>query len=186
MTQTLIVVKPPTWLSENYKWLLASIPFIGAPLYLAVRPTEYTPLVEVLLNLLLFVLAYMIGSKKEVDEAAKKANDRWLPQAEAVVYRLITLHSHVKNFSVTTSCNSQKTESDLPELNGEQFKALKIKLKTDCENTSIRLEEMANQLDDAISDWTRFIAANCSEDECGRIFEAIDERRKKLESKKVN
>lgn len=61
------------------------------------------------------------------------------------------------------------------------MKAVRIKIQTDCEATSQRLTDIAFQLEDAVEDWRRFIAANCNGDECSRIFDAIQERRERLE-----
>lgn len=53
-------------------------------------------------------------------------------------------------------------------------------MKSDCEASSQRLEDIADQLDDAIEDWRRFVAANCIGEECARIFEAIEQRRERV------
>ncbi|MBK8270703.1 MAG: hypothetical protein IPK83_21305 [Planctomycetes bacterium] len=47
------------------RWLAVAVVLAGAPIYLAYRPEDYTPLVETLLNVFLFLLAYWIGCKQE-------------------------------------------------------------------------------------------------------------------------
>jgi hypothetical protein len=162
------------------KWILALLVFAFAPVYLSFNPNAYTPLVQVLLSLFLFLLAYWIGNAQETRRATQRANDRWLPQAESVILRLMTLRANVVRFSRTTKTNCGSATCELPELAKEEMRAVRIKLKTDCEASSQRLDDIAHQLDDAIEDWRRFVTANCQGEECNRIFEALQQREQKL------
>ncbi|MBN8709879.1 MAG: hypothetical protein BGO12_04525 [Verrucomicrobia bacterium 61-8] len=162
-------------------WAAVIVIFIGSPIYLAVRPNDFTPFVQVLLSLFLFVLAYWIGYKAEIAKAAKAANDRWLPQAESVIYRLLTLRTNVRGFSDSTKSSCSEATCDLPELDDPALKAVRIKMKSDCEGSSQRLDDIGHQLEDAISDWRRFIEANCHGEECARIWDAIRDREARLE-----
>ncbi|MFV0521446.1 MAG: hypothetical protein ACK5MI_03290 [Mangrovibacterium sp.] len=143
------------------RYIIVSIIIIGSPIYLYSKPADYTPIVQVLLSIFLAFLAFVIGSKKEIDNAAKRANEKWMPQAESVIYRLLTLQTNVKRFAASTRSSCKRTSCDLPELEQENMKAVKIKIQTDCENTSTRLEDISLQLEDAIGDWSRFVAGNC-------------------------
>lgn len=176
---------PPSnsWINKNnwWKWLIAVFIFIGAPVYLGLKPEDYTPFVQILLSLFLFLIAFWIGFTKEIEKAVKQANDKWLPQAESVIYRLLTLHNNVERFAITAKNSCDKTKCDLPELEKEDMKAVRIKIQTDCESTYQRLTDIAFQLEDAVEDWRRFIEANCLGEECLRIFDAIEERKKHLE-----
>lgn len=163
------------------RWAAVAVVLIAAPVYLAKNPQDYTPLVQTLHSIFLFLLAYWIGNTKEAAEAAKKANDRWLPQAESVIYRLMTLRTNVQGFSHTTKSTCSSTSCDLPELNQPELRAVKIKMKSDCEASSQRLDDIAHQLEDAIEDWRRFIIANCHGEECERIWEALQAREERLE-----
>jgi hypothetical protein len=171
------------WINKDnwWKWLIAAIVFVLSPIYLALRPNDFTPLVQILLSLFLFLMAFWIGFTKETERATRQASDKWLPQAESVIYRLLTLHNNVKRFADTAKNSCNKTKCDLPELEKDEMRAVKIKIQTDCESTSQRLTDIAFQLEDATEDWRRFIAANCTGDECSRIFDAIQERRAQLE-----
>ena len=171
------------WINKDnwWKWLIAAIVFVLAPIYLTLRPNDFTPLVQVLFSLFLFLMAFWIGFTKETERATRQASDKWLPQAESVIYRLLTLHNNVKRFADTAKNSCNKTKCDLPELEKDEMRAVKIKIQTDCESTSQRLTDIAFQLEDATEDWRRFIAANCTGDECSRIFDAIQERRAQLE-----
>jgi hypothetical protein len=164
-----------------FRWILAIFALVFPPIYLAFRPQDYTPLVETILGVFLFLLAYWIGFTKEIEKAAQKANDRWLPQAESVIFRLMTLHANVRRFSHTTKVGCIKSQCDLPELAKDELKPIRIKMKTECEAAGQRLDDIAHQLEDAIEDWRRFVGASCMGDECGRIFEALEQRRIKLE-----
>jgi len=168
------------------RWSLAFIIFIAAPIYLGMHPEEYTPMVQVLLSIFLFLAAYWIGYSKEIEKAEKSATQKWLPQAESVIYRLLTLHSNVKRLAITTNQNCTKSNCDLPELQTDELKAVRIKLKIECEANSQRLDDIARQLEDAIEDWRRFVAANCDGDECGRIFDAITDRKERLDEDMKN
>ncbi|QDV91804.1 hypothetical protein RAS2_29100 [Phycisphaerae bacterium RAS2] len=159
-----------------FRWVLVLIVLAAAPIYLAKRPDHYTPLVETLLNVLLFLLAYWIGHSQEAAKAAQRANDRWLPQAESVIFRLLTLHANVRRFSFATKSDCKQSECELPELKQDEMRAVRVKIKSECEASTRRLDDIAHQLEDAIGDWRRFIAANCVGGECARIFEAIKQR----------
>jgi len=163
-----------------FRWLLTLAILVFPPIYLAQHPEHYTPLVQTLLSVFLFLLAYWIGNTNEISRAAKRANDRWLPQAESVIFRLMTLHSNVRRFSHTTRMSCSGAECELPELKRDELRAVRIKLKGDCEASSQRLDDIAHQLEDAIEDWRRFITANCYGEECGRIFDALQQREAKL------
>ena len=164
---------------------LAALLLIGPPVYLGFRPNDYTPLVQVLLSVFLFLLAYWVGYTKEAAAAARKANDRWLPQAESVIYRLMTLRTNVRGFSATTKASCSSATCDLPELDQPELKAVKIKMKADCQASSQRLDDIAHQLEDAIEDWRRFIIANCYGEECNRIWEALIAREERLEQERA-
>jgi hypothetical protein len=152
----------------------------GPPVYLWKDPAAYTPLVQVLIGVFLFLLAYWMGYEKEVERAAKRANDRWLPQAESVVLRLMTLRANVTRFSCLTKRSCSASACDLPELEKDDMKAVRIKMKTECEASSQRLDDIAHQLEDAIEDWRRFITANCQGEECARIFDALQQREERI------
>lgn len=162
------------------RWVLAVALLVGPPIYLAYQPDHYTPLVEVLFSVFLFLLAYWIGQSQDAAQAAQRANDRWLPQAESVIFRLITLHANVRRFCLASRSDCQQSQCELPELQKDELRAVRIKMKTECEASSRRLEDIAHQLEDAIEDWRRFIGANCQGEECARIFDAIWERQQKL------
>ena len=166
---------------EVFRGVLAVVVLLGPPIYLALRPQDYTPLLQVLISIFLFLLAYWVGFTKEADAAARRANDRWLPQAESVIYRLMTLRTNVRGFSVTTKSSCSKASCDLPELEKEELKAVRIKMKADCQASSQRLDDIAHQLEDAIEDWRRFIIANCHGEECSRIWEALIAREQRLD-----
>jgi hypothetical protein len=161
--------------------VFACMVLVGAPIYLLKRPQDYTPLVQFLISVFLFLLAYWIGYTKEAEAAARRANDRWLPQAESVIYRLMTLRTNVRRFSFTTKSSCSSASCDLPELEKPELKAVKIKMKADCQASSQRLDDIAHQLEDAIEDWRRFIVGNCRGEECRRIWDALVAREQRLD-----
>lgn len=163
-----------------FKYVLAAGFLFGPPIYLAYHPTQYTPVVDTLFSVLLFLLAYWIGRDSDTEKARLEASGRWLPQAEAVTYRLLTLFGNVRAFASKMARNCGEASCDLPELQKDEMKAVRIKLKADCNAASERLKDIANQLEDAIGDWQRFIAANCTGGECDRIFTALEERRARI------
>lgn len=154
----------------------AVVLFVIAPLILALKPELYSAPVQVIFAAGLSWAGYWLGMKKSEDDAVRMANDRWLPQAESVILSLMTLKSNVTRFSRKMRKACCSGYSDLPELKKEEFKAVKIKIVTDCEASSERLDNIGHQLDDAIADWNRFVIANCTGDECARIYEAQQQR----------
>lgn len=162
------------------RFVLLIFILVAPPIYLWKDPSAYTPLVQILISVFLFLLAYWTGYEREVERAKKLANDRWLPQAESVILRLMTLRANVTRFSCVTKRSCSASACDLPELEKEEMKAVKIKMKTECEASSQRLDDIAYQLEDAIEDWRRFITANCQGEECARIFDALEQREERL------
>ena len=162
------------------KYGLALALLIGPPIYLSKHPEAYTPLLQSLFSAFLFVLAFWIGRDKEVYDARQQANDRWLPQAEAVTYRLMTLFANVRGFSRTMQSSCGCASRDFPELQQEGLRAVRTKMKMECDASAQRLDDIANQLEDAIGDWQRFIAGNCRGQECARIFTALEERWRRI------
>jgi hypothetical protein len=168
-----------------FRWLLAIVCVAFPPIYLAYNPTDFTPLVDTLFSIFLFFLAYWIGTSKDSAVAAQQANDRWLPQAESVIFRLMTLRANVLRFANLSKQNCTEAECELPELKEENMRAVRIKMKTDCESANQRLLDIGCQLEDAIEDWRRFIIANCAGDECQRISEALQQRQQRLYSENI-
>jgi hypothetical protein len=155
---------------------------LGPTLFVYFRPDDYTPAVDTLFSVLLTLLAYFFGRELELAKALQQANARWLPQAEAVTYRLITLYENVRKFSVKVGTSCARSHCDLPELADEKMRAVRVQMKADCDASADRLDDIANQLEDAIRDWQRFIAGNCTGDECARIFDALMERQLRMNS----
>jgi len=156
------------------------------PIYLAKNPTHFTPLVDSLFSIFLFLLAFWIGSTRDSEDAAQRANDRWLPQAESVIFRLMTLRANVLRFAHVSKKSCTDAECDLPELKDDAMRAIRIKMKTDCEASGQRLLDIGFQLEDAIEDWRRFIIANCQGDECERISDALQQRQDRLRSENIS
>jgi len=163
-----------------YKLVLAALLLFGPPIYLAWRPQDYTPIVDTLFSVFLFLLAFWLGRDLDLETARQEASAKWLPQAEAVTYRVMTLFGNVRSFATKMARNCGEASCDLPELQKEEMKGVRIKLKSDCNAASDRLADIANQLEDAIDDWQRFIAANCRGAECSRIFTAFQLRHERI------
>lgn len=163
-----------------FRGVLAAALVIGPAVYIGFYPKEFGPLPDFLISVLLFLLAYWTGSVREQEQAALRANDRWLPQAESVILRLMTLRSNVVRFAAITRNGCKSAECDLPQLNDPAMEAVRISIRKDCQSSGERLDDIANQLEDAIEDWRRFIMANCQGDECYRIARAIEQRSERL------
>lgn len=163
-----------------FRWGLVLFASIFPPIYLAFSPDHFTPLVDTLFSVFLFLAAYWIGYSREEHRASQRANEKWLPQAESVIFRLMTLRANVIRFAAVTKDGCRDAECELPELREDQMRAVRIKMKGDCQASSQRLADIAYQLEDAIEDWRRFIIANCEGDECERIFDALNQRTSRL------
>lgn len=168
---------------DNFKkliFLLAVALGIGAPIILAYKPDLYTVPVQIIFAVGLTWSTYWLGSQQTAEDAARKANDRWLPQAESVILSLMTLKADVVRLQrkmQKTCCNGY---SDLEELQQEAFKAVRVKITTECEATADRLSNIKNHLENAIGDWDRFVTSNCEGEECARIYQAQRQREEQL------
>lgn len=160
--------------------LIAFVLVIASVGYLAIRPDDYTPVVQLLVAIFLSLAGYWIGSKENTLIAAKHANDRWVPQAESVICRLMTLRTNVARLAVESQKQCDDAVCELPELGKETLRPLSVKLKADCRASTQRLADITRQLDDVIGDWKRFVIANCQGAECGRIEEAVASREREL------
>lgn len=169
---------------DNFKklvFLLAIALGIAAPAILAFKPDFYSVPVQIIFAFGLTWSTYWLGSQQTAEVAARKANDRWLPQAESVILGLMTLKADVVRLQrkmQKTCCNGY---SDLEELQEEAFKAVRIKITTECEATADRLNNIKNHLENAIGDWDRFVTSNCEGEECARIYDAQHQREEQLE-----
>jgi biopolymer transport protein ExbD len=171
---------PSVIVGTSFKVAVSILLLLGPPAYLAWNARAYTPLVDTMFSVLLFLMAFWLGRDVDHAKAREEASRKWLPQAEAVTYRLLTLYGNVRSFAGKTKRSCTESACDLPELKEESLKSVRIKFKADCNAASDRLEDIANQLEDAIGDWQRFIAENCRGEECGRIFAALQERRGRI------
>jgi hypothetical protein len=162
--------------------LITFILVFGSVGYLIWRPADYTPAVQFLISVLLSLAGYWLGSKENAAIAAKHANDRWVPQAESVIFRLMTLRSNVSRLAIESQKQCDEAICDLPDLGQDGFRAMHVKLKSDCRASTQRLADISRQIDDVIGDWRRFVIANCQGTECGRIEEAVATRRNELEN----
>lgn len=154
---------------------------IALPLYLLyTKPESYTPLVDVLFAIFLWLLAFAAGGRWETWKAVRRANEKWLPAAEGIIQRLMTLRANVWQFAMRTESHCDETICELPELQAPNLAAVRVKMRAECRASKERLDDIANQLEDAIADWKRFISANCHGDECQRMSEAIEQREHRL------
>ena len=151
---------------------------VGAPIYLGMCPKQFTPLVQVLFSTFLALLAFWIGTGAESERARRQANAKWLPHAEAVTYRLMTLFANVATMGIKTRKSCVHASCELPELKDENMRAVRVRLKAECEASADRLSDIAKQLQDAIEDWRRFISENCQGEECNRIFQGLQRRKR--------
>jgi len=165
---------------RNMSRLIAFVLVLGSVGYLAIWPDQYTPLVQLLVAIFLSLAGYWIGSNENALIAAKHANDRWVPQAESVIFRLMTLRSNVARLAIESQKQCDESVCELPELGQETLRPISVKLKADCRASTQRLADISRQLDDVIGDWRRFVVANCQGAECGRIEEAVASRAHEL------
>jgi len=163
-------------------WIVAIIVLVGPPILLWKFPNEYTPVVETLLNAILFGLALYLGRIDAIETATKAANAKWLPQAVSACNRLLTVCGAVRTYRSELASTCANAQRELPELEQEKMKAVRMMLSSHCNHGSARLNDVANHLEDALEDWQRFIGANCSGDECSQISSQINQRRLTLES----
>lgn len=161
-------------------WLIALIVLVGPPLILLNYPDQYTPMVETLLNALLFGLALYLGRLDAAAVATKQANAKWLPQAASACSRLLTVWASIRTYRSELASTCANARRDLPELKDSNLKAVKTMLSAHCNYGSARLNDAANHLEDALEDWQRFIGANCEGNECAQIAKQIDGRRDEL------
>src|SRR4051812_18095438 len=75
-----------------FKVAVSILLLLGPPTYLAWNPQAYTPLVDTMFSVMLFLMAFWVGRDVDHEKAREEASQKWLPQAEAVTYRLLTLY----------------------------------------------------------------------------------------------
>jgi len=164
------------------KLLIAFIVLLVSPILLYVKPDAYTPFVAILLNIGLFALALWVGLEQAEEHGKRIANDRWLPQAQSAIHRLLTIWASIRSFRNELSYTCKKAAKDLPELEKEENKAIKTLFSSNCGHGSNRLGDIVNHLEDALEDWNRFVKENCQGDDCDRIDKEIKKRRELLKT----
>jgi hypothetical protein len=167
---------------KNIVSFIAIIFLFLPPIMLWKYPSDYTPMVATLLNSVLFVLSLYISRLHTLDSATKKANTKWLPQATGACFHLLTVWASVLAYRSELLSTCAQARQDLPELEKEEFKAVRTMISNHCNNGSARLKDVANHLEDSLEDWQRFIGANCEGAECRQISSQIKQRREILES----
>jgi len=175
--------KVKKWLfSEQKTWIhtLLMVGIFVVPFFLYLKPEQHTPVVQVLLNIIFAYLAYQVGIAKEVKRAEKLANRKWLPQAEAVTKRLITLKYIIKKQVILMKRGCIKTLG-LQAIQPRDIGIIQTRSFCDCKSAVTRLEDVDLHLDDAIDDWRSFIADNCEGEECNRIWRSLDNAENKHE-----
>lgn len=153
-----------------YLWLVAILVLVAPPVWLWAQPDQYTPVLETLLNAVLFGLALWLGHEHALQRGVAIANDRWLPQAESAMHRLLTVLSSVRSFRSELSDTCNIAAQQLPEIERQENRAIKTLFGTQCRHGAKRLGDIVNHLEDALVDWTRFVEANCQGVECSRII----------------
>jgi hypothetical protein len=163
-------------------WAVTIPVLILPPVLLWLKPEMYSPVLAAVLSGVLFGLSRAIGLGQALDRASKVANDRWLPQSESAMHRLMTVLNSIRRFKYELSETCKVASKDLPELNAAENKAIKLLLTSHCRNGGTRLSDIINHLDDAQADWSRFVQANCQGEDCGRIFRAMKQRKNELDA----
>ncbi len=156
-----------------------------AMLILYLWPQQYTPLASFILSCLFFVLARMYRFDEAVKAAEERgeirASERWLPQAESAIRRLITVWGSVRSFRNDLATGCSNAVSIIPELATDENKTIKVYIELQCRTGAQRLGDVINHVEDALTDWERFAAANCRGIECGRIEATIEECKRQRE-----
>lgn len=158
---------------RNIIRVLLVMVFLLPTVLLICKPETYTPLAAFLVSCLFFGLARWCGYEEAEQRGKENANDRWMPGAESAIYRLMTVSDSLRYFrsDLSATCNSAK--NDIPELTQEENSANRIYWRIQCQNGSRRLGDIVNHVEDALSDWIRFVMSNCQGDECQRINQAM-------------
>ena len=180
-TWLLEVLQSPSFGLSLFKWILTAV-VVGATLFFIwLGPSHYTPPVQVLFSAVLFLLAYWIGTGVESEKVRRQANAKWLPQAEAVIYRLMTLFANVAMLGIKTRRSCTCACCELPELKEDNMRAVRVRLRAECEASADRLDDIASQLEDAVEEWRRLVSENCQGNECHRIFQGLQQRKTRIE-----
>ncbi len=159
---TLGVVAVPTVLLLNY-------------------PDTYNnPVVVFLLSVALCGLSVLASRHEFVASAHRAMQTEWLSQAESACDRLLTTAAHVLAVRGRMNCTCDSALHDLPELQTDELKAVRVLLSAHCREAADNMTTIANHMESAIADWQRFIAKNCEGEDCTRIGRNLDKRRAKL------
>lgn len=160
---------------------LAVIAMVCIPSYLLFKhPDSYNPLVQFLFSVGLCWASIQASAVQAKASGESEANRRWLPQAEGVCDRLITLKYALKSFWLDTKHRCNNIGTQLPELLDPKNNSIRAIIECQCSDSAHRIEDFINQLDSAVSDWHRFIRENCKEGECETIFDSLDKLNDRL------
>ncbi|HVU86064.1 MAG TPA: hypothetical protein VHD36_02005 [Pirellulales bacterium] len=158
---------------------------IFGPLYYFYRhPSEQMPpLAQFLLDILLFVCAYMISQRSAVEDAERRANQKWVPQSRQACRGLLTVWSEVQTLRLDVSEMCSIITKDIPEMQAPKMQGARTVLSAQCGSNAQRLDGIGDHLLDALAAWETFIGANCEGLECAIISEELATRKAAIEAK---
>jgi len=157
---------------------------IGTCIMISINKDFYNPITSILISVVISLVFYSLGKREvEVDtfKIEKGLNQKWMPQAISSICRLITLRSNIQSLKSSNNNKCGEIESNFPDIEKPQNAVIKTIISTDCNHLSQRLNDIDNQIDDAINEWNRFAQANCFADDCDTIQRAI----KSMEQKRL-
>jgi hypothetical protein len=164
-----------------FAWLFLLAVLVGPAAYLFLHPTATVPpFGAVLLDVLLFLLAWWLSREMARDDAELHANDKWVPQSRQACRSLLTVWADVQGLrhDLATMCSTLTNE--LPEMQDERMRGARAVLSGQCKSTASRLDTIANHLSDAVAAWDTSITANCQGMECAQIKQDMKDHREEL------
>jgi hypothetical protein len=157
-------------------FLLIALPTI----IVAAAPQSYTPLTQVLFDILLLGVSIWIGKLLSDEEVARAATAKWLPAAEMVCNELLTMSATTERLCRKQSSLRESIHEVFPSMPKDTLSPIERFVHVRCGHCSEGLENLKNHIENSFNNWALFININCDEQECQKIFERLKKRREEL------
>jgi uncharacterized membrane protein YqaE (UPF0057 family) len=162
-------------------WAITLLILFGPAYYFLRNPGQQLPgTTQFLLDILLFLMAYLTSHITTIESADRNANQKWIPQSRQACRGLLTVWADVQSFRQELAEMCGMITREITEMQSQKMQGARAVLGSQCSAGAQRLDVIANHLSDAVAAWETFIGANCEGAECALISQELDDRRTEL------
>jgi hypothetical protein len=154
---------------------------IAIPSYLMSKsPALYNVPTQIMFSIFLTVASTWFGISVNNKRARHEATAKWLPAAETACKQLLTLSATAERMRRTQARACDTIDPIIADGDSKAMNPVKALIRLQCQETSEKLANLRDHIENAFSLWQVFIGTNCEGDECALIDARLQERRQQL------